>query len=219
MDQSISNPSGYPKHLQQQVLRFSVLIGLIIFGSLLTSLFFKQPWIWMDEVLSYLLLSDPSRAHMNQAIVSNLDSNPPLYFNLVWTIAHTISLNEYFLKAISIALFATAIGLFYRYTTRLVGTPLINFILFTLISSLTYLNYTLSTQIRSYALYLLMSCLYFMATHPLIKNPNRPRLLGLHFLAGALLVMTHNFGSFYVTASLSFLPACTSGQNDRRTGG
>ncbi|GAB4016644.1 hypothetical protein [Spirosoma koreense] len=158
----------------------------------------------MDEVLSYILLSDPSRAHMNDAIVSSLDSNPPLYFNFVWTLAHGISLNEYFLKAISIGLFATTIALFYRYTTRLIGSPLINFILFSAIISLTYLNYTLSTQIRSYALYLLMSCLYFMATHPLIRNPNKPRLLVMHFLAGALLVMTHNFGSFYVTASLSF---------------
>ena len=158
----------------------------------------------MDEVLSYTMLSDPSRAHMNDAIVSNFDSNPPLYFNVVWTFAHSISLSPYFLRALSIAFFASAVTLFYRYTTRLVRTPLINFLIFTIVLSLTYLNYLLSTQIRSYSFFLFTSCLYFLAAHPLIKNPAKPRALALHWLAGSVLVMTHNFGSFYVASSLGF---------------
>ena len=158
----------------------------------------------MDEVTSYTLLADPSRAHLNDAIVSNLDSHPPVYFNLVWTLAHAISLSPYFLRALSIVFFAAAIALFYRHTTRLVGTPLLNFLIFTVVLSLTYLNYSLATQIRSYALYLLMSCLYFLSVHPLIKNTAQPRALATHWLAGSALVMTHNFGNLYVACSLGF---------------
>lgn len=197
-----NTPANQTANRQATIL--SIVLSLMIVISLTASLFFKQPWLWMDEVLSYILLSDPSRAHMNQAIVSNMDSNPPMFFNIVWTFAHGISLNEYFLRSISITFFATAVALFYRYTTRLVGTPLINFLIFTIVISLTYLNYTLSTQIRSYGLYLLMSCLYFLAAHQLVKNPDRPRSLALHLAAGSALVMTHNFGSFYVAASFSF---------------
>ncbi|GAB3641425.1 hypothetical protein [Spirosoma arcticum] len=188
----------------RQATLLSVVIGLLLLISLTGSLFFKERWLWMDEVLSYILLSDPSRAHMNEVIVSGLDSNPPVYFNFVWTLAQGISLNEYFLRSISIALFAATVAVFYRYTTRLIGTPLINFILFTAVISLTYLNFILSDQIRPYGLYLLMSCLYFITAHQLVKNPSNLRFLGLHFLAGSVLVMTHNFGSFYVAASLCF---------------
>ena len=46
----------------------------------------------MDEVLSYILLSDPSLGHMNWAIVGNIDANPPLFFNLYWLLGHGISL-------------------------------------------------------------------------------------------------------------------------------
>lgn len=184
--------------------QLSLVLALMVLLSITASLFFKKPWLWMDEVLSYTLLADPSRFHMNQAMVSNMDSNPPLYFNLVWTLAHTISLNEYFLRFISIALFALTLALFYRYTTRLVGKPLLTFLIFSTVISLTYLNYTLSTQIRSYGLYLLMACLYFLAAHRLIKKPTKPWLLLLHLITGSMLVMTHNFGSFYVAASLSF---------------
>lgn len=190
--------------INRQTLLLSIVLGLVLLVSITASLFFKQPWLWMDEVLSYTLLEDPSRAHMNNAMVSNMDSNPPVYFNVVWTLAHTISLNQYFLRAVSIAFFTLAIVLFYRHTTRLIKTPLTNFFVFTVIVSLTYLNYTLSTQIRSYGLYFLMSCLFFLAAHPLIKNPGNIRYLTLHFLAGSFLVMTHNFGSFYVAASFSF---------------
>ena len=196
--------AAHSEQISRQTTRFSILLSLLVAISLTTSLFFKQSWLWMDEVMSYILLSDPSRLHMNDAIVSNLDSNPPLYFNVVWTFAHGISLNPYFLRTLSILFFATATALFYRYTTRLTGTPQLNFLIFTVVLSLTYLNYLLSTQIRSYGFYLLTSCLYFLAAHPLIKYPAKLRNLALHWLAGSVLVMTHNFGSFYVAASLGF---------------
>ncbi len=180
----------------------SLVIGLMLVVSLTASLFFKEPWLWMDESLSYTLLSDPSLAHVNDAIVGGMDANPPLFYNLYWPIAHWISLNPYFLKAVSIFLFALTIALFLRYTTRTVGTPVTNFVVFVFVLSLTYLNYTLATQMRSYCLYLLLSCVYFITLHKLIRQPDHLYYLMAHWLVGVGLVFTHNFGSFYVAASL-----------------
>ena len=192
------------KDNKKQVRLFSLLLLVVFSVGLITSLFFKESWLWMDEVLSYTLLEDPSLAHMNDAIVSNIDANPPLFFEFYWLLGHGVSLSPYFLRAISILLFASTIALLYRYTTRLVGTAVTNFVIFTVVVSLTYLNFLQSTQIRSYSFYLLLSCLYFFTLHKLIRNPAKPSLLATHLLIGLSLVMTHNFGSFYVSASLTF---------------
>lgn len=196
--------SEVENHVKREPFLFSGLIVVGLSVTLIISMFFKESWLWMDEVLAYTLLSDPSLAHMNNAIISNLDANPPLFFNVYWVLGHSISLNPYFLRAVSIVLFAVTIALLHRYTTRLVGTARVNFVLFLLVTSLTYLNFTLSTQIRSYSFYLILSCAYFMVAHQLIRYPAKAVLLGLHLLVGLALVMTHNFGSFYVGASLSF---------------
>ncbi|AUD03492.1 hypothetical protein [Spirosoma pollinicola] len=192
------------KLFERQTTIFSFVLGLMLWLSLTASLFFKPSWLWLDEVLSFILLSDPSWAHMNDALVANIDANPPLYFNLVWLVANKVSLNPYFLRALSVAFFSIAVALFYRHTTRLVGSPIRNFVIFTLVIGLTYLNFLLLTQIRSYALYLLLSGIYFISIQPLIKNPATPRLLAMHWLTGSALILTHNFGFFYIAASLSF---------------
>ncbi|MVM35508.1 hypothetical protein GO755_36140 [Spirosoma sp. HMF4905] len=185
-------------------LLLSITLFVMLAGSLITSLFFKEPWLWMDEVLSYLLISDPSIAHVNEAVVSGMDANPPFFANLYWFIGHTISLNPQFLRAVSIVIFALTIALFYRFTTTLVGTPVTNFVLITAIVSLTYLNITLATQIRAYSVFLLAGLFYFVVLQRLIASPANIKWLIAHCLAGLLLVLTHNFGLFYVAASGAF---------------
>ncbi len=182
----------------------SIILLLMLIVSLTASLFYKEPWLWMDETLSYTLLSDPSFAHLQRAIVSNLDANPPLFYYLYWPIAQLTSVNPIALKIVSIVLFALTIAFFYRYTTRFVGTPTTNFLLFTLLISFTYLNYTLAAQMRSYCLYLLISGLFFVTAHQLIHAPTRPIGLVAHLATGLALMLTHNFGSFYVAASLGY---------------
>ena len=179
----------------------SAVLLILLTSSLTASLFFKEKWLWMDEVLSYVLISDASDSHLNAALVSGMDANPPVFPNLYWLISHVISLNPQFLRAVSIGLFAGTIAYFFVFVTQLLGTPRTNFVLISLFSGLTYLNLTLSTQIRTYALFLLISLAYFIITHRLISSPGRLKLLGLHILVGFLLVFTHNFGLFYLAAS------------------
>ena len=190
--------------VNRQTMILSIVIGLLLLISLTVSLLVKNQWLWMDEVLSYVLISDPSRAHMNDAIVSGMDANPPLFANVYWFIGHGVSLNPQFLRAVSVLVFAVTIALFYRYTTTLIGTPIGNFVLISAIVGLTYLNLVLSTQIRAYSLFLLIGFGYFVALHRLAISPTQAKSLIAGSILGILLVFTHSFGLFYVAASGAF---------------
>lgn len=91
---------------------YGLILALVFALSLTTSLFFKANWLWMDEVLSYQLISDPSVAHLNAALVSGMDANPPFFPNLYWLMGH-LSLHPQFLRIVSIALFAATAALFF----------------------------------------------------------------------------------------------------------
>ncbi len=188
----------------KQVKLLSIILAVTLSVSLIVSLFFKEQWLWMDEVLSYILVSDPSVAHLNDAVVSSLDANPPLFPNIYWLIGHTISLDPQFLRSVTVVIFALTIALFYRYTTTLIGTATTNFVLISAIVALTYLNMTLATQIRTYALFLLIGLGYFVTLHRLITSPNQAKPLIMYGLIGSLFLFTHNFGLFYVVASGAF---------------
>jgi hypothetical protein len=191
--------------LNNETRLLSAGLLLVFCVSLITSLFFKEKWLWMDEVLSYLLVSDPSISHLNDAVVSGMDANPPLFANLYWFIGHYISLNPQFLRAVSIVIFTVTVILFYVYTTSLLGTPVSNFVAITALIALTYLNLSLSTQIRTYSLFLLISYVHFIYIHRLISEPTRVNLLIGCFISGLLLVFTHNFGLFYLAATGAFV--------------
>jgi hypothetical protein len=182
----------------------SVVLFLAFAGGLIVSLFLKERWLWMDEVCSYVLLSDASLAHAQQAVVGGIDANPPLFIDVYWLLGHGISLAPQFLRSVSIVLFALAVVLFFRDTTRLLGRPVLNFVVVTLFVSLTYLNYSLATQVRSYALLLLLFWLYFANSHRLASAPAQPRRLWGQLLLGTVLAYTHNFGLLYAVVLTGF---------------
>lgn len=199
-----------------KITLYSTLTFLLFGGSLITALFFKENLLWMDEILSYLLISDPSFAHLNQAVVSGFEQTPPVFFNLYWLVAHGISENVVFLKVVSIILFALTLALFYRYTTQLTGRPVVNFLLITALAAFTYLNITLAAQIRAYVPFLLVTFLYFTVVHRLISHPASTRLLITHTGVGLLLVLTHNFGLFYLAACGAFFGLLWLWSHERR---
>ncbi|AKD54371.1 hypothetical protein [Spirosoma radiotolerans] len=194
----------------------SIGMLLVISVSLITSLFFKEKWLWMDEVLSYLLISDPSIVHMNDALVSSMDQNPPIFPNVYWVIGHLVSENPQFLRAVTVVTFAITIVLLYQYTTKLIGNSVLNFVLIATIVAFTYLNLSLSTQIRGYALFLLVSLGYFVIMHRLMASPNRVSLLVAFGLLALLMVFSHSFGLFYAAASGAFFAGLFLLSRDRR---
>ncbi|AUD02609.1 hypothetical protein [Spirosoma pollinicola] len=192
------------KQQRNETQWLSLALLLIVSVSLISSLFFKEKWLWMDEVLSYILISDSSITHMNDALVSSMDQNPPVFPNIYWMLGHLITENPQFLRAATVVVFAITLTIFYRYTTRLIGNPTTNFVLITAIVALTYLNLSLSTQIRGYALFLLVCVGYFTLIHRLITSPDRAGLVVAFGLLALLLVFTHSFGLFYAAASGAF---------------
>lgn len=181
--------------------RLAALLALILAGPLAGSLHFKENWLWMDEVLSFLLITDPSIQHMNAAIVSGMDANPPLFPNVYWVLAHAVAANPYFLRDVSIVLFALTAAVFYWYIDRLRRAPALNFLLVLATLATTYLNFTLATQVRSYALFLAVAAGYFISAHRLLLRPGGRAEWLWHTGAGLLLVFTHNFGLFYLAVS------------------
>ena len=187
-----------------QANRLSVAILFILATGLIVSLFFKERWLWMDEVSSYVLLSDPSLGHANKALVSGLEANPPLTMNAYWLLGHGISLSPMFLRSCSVLFFALTVTLFYRYITGLLGRPVANFIVLTVFVCLTYLNFTLATQVRSYALFSLLHMLFFLNSHRLSTAPTRLGVLLTEVVLGTAVVYAHNFGLLYVATIAAF---------------
>ncbi|UFH52534.1 hypothetical protein [Spirosoma sp. KNUC1025] len=186
---------------------YSYLLLFTLTSALVLSFFVKDNRLWLDEVFSMTLLEDPSFGHMNEAITSGLETNPPLFFYVYWFLGHTISLNTTFLKIVSGGLYLTAIYFFYLYTIKLINRPKQNFFIYLGAIGLTQLNYVQPTQIRGYSLYILLVCLHVITTHKLFKSPGTTWLLVTHFISGLALLLTHYYGLFIVAISASaFLP-------------
>lgn len=196
-----------PTTTQRLTARLSAVTLLVLAAGLILSLFLKERWLWMDEAISYVFFTDASLAHVNRALVGGLDANPPLFMDLYWLLGHGISLNPLFLRSVSIVLFALTVVLFFRYCTQLLGRPAANFVGITLFICFTYLNFTLSTQVRNYALFGLLHWLYFANSHQLATDPGRRGLLAMHALLATALAFTHNFGLLYVATMGAFFGA------------
>jgi hypothetical protein len=190
--------------MRWQANRLSVAVLLLLAVGLIVSLFFKERWLWMDEVSSYVLLSDASLAHANKAVVSGLEANPPLTMNAYWLLGHGISMSPLFLRSCSVLFFALTVALFYRYITRLLGRPVATFVVLTVFVCLTYLNFTLATQVRSYALFSLLHMLFFLNSHRLTTAPTRLGVLLAEVVLGTAVVYAHNFGLLYVATMAAF---------------
>ena len=205
-------------HYNKEIKWLSVGLFLLLAVSITLGLCFREPWLWMDEVLSYVLISDPSLKHLNDAIVGGIDANPPLFYDIYWLIGQYISLNPLFLRMLSVLLFSGTIASFLWYTTRLIGNGVINFVLISAMVYTTYLNFVHSTGIRSYAILLPISFAYFISMHRLIKTPNKPWLLAAHTAAGLLLAFCHNYGAFYLAVSGAFFFVLLLWSKDRAYG-
>lgn len=185
-----------------QRLGWALLV--LLAGGLIASLFLRERWLWMDEVITYVLLTDPSLAHANHSLVGGLEANPPLVIDIYWLLGHGISLSPMFLRSVSVVFFALTVAIFYRYLTRLLGRPAVNFVVLTLFVCFTFLNFTLATQVRSYALFALLHLLFFLVSHQLAMAPARPRLLLAQLVLGTAVAFSHNFGLLYVAVMAAF---------------
>lgn len=184
--------------------RLPIFLFLLVATGLIGSLLLKEPYLWLDEVLTMTLLTDPSVRHMLNAIPTGIDANPPLYFLALHGLVQHLTTSALVLRSISIGFFALAVAGFFHYTNRLVPSPAVNFIVFITTLCFTYLNYVQATQIRPYSLYLLLGIWHIVVSHKLVAAPVNVRLLGWYALSGLGLVFVHTFGLLYLGACIGF---------------
>ena len=179
------------------VIILSLFLFSIISGGLITSLFYKDYRLWLDEILSMILLSDRSLVHMTQAITTGIDASPPLFLYVYSVIGNNVLV----LKAVSVLFFAGGVAVLYNYLARLFNRPLLLFVLLLVVVALTGMNYNLSSQIRNYALFLFLSALYFVSLFQFAtKNGGSKHLLWMA-VSGLFLAFVHNFGLIYIATS------------------
>lgn len=175
----------------------SLLLFFIISGSLIASLFFKDNRLWLDEILSMILLADRSLAHMTQAITTGIDASPPLFLYTYSVLGNNVLV----LKTASILFFAGAITIIYGYLASLIQRPVLLFILAIAGICLTGMNYNLSAQVRNYSLFLFLSAPYFVSLFQFTTKPTEAKWLVWMGVSGLLLAFVHNFGLIYMAAS------------------
>ncbi|RRB02046.1 hypothetical protein [Larkinella rosea] len=192
--------------------QFSFFLFLIMAVALATSTALKDHRLWLDEILSMILLSEDSFTHRIQAITTGIDANPPLFILLYSLFGR----GELTLKIISILFFAGGVSVISGYLSGLTKKPMLVFVLTLIIVALTSMNYNLSSQIRNYSLFLFLSALYFTDLFRFVVNPKGRALLVRLSVWGMLLAFAHNFGLIYIAASMGVLALLTLWAKDAR---
>lgn len=146
---------------------------------------------WMDEVHSWLLISDPDLSHAMDALRKGADYNPPGYYLFARAFHTVVPLTEHNLRVLSAILtIGTATGLALVFARRMTWIAAVGSSLLVCSQSLVILQ---STEARFYALWL---CLLTWFCLLLTMNGQKRRLplsLGLFILATSI-AGTHYFG-------------------------
>ncbi|MEP3479128.1 MAG: hypothetical protein ABJZ55_07780 [Fuerstiella sp.] len=129
------------------VLSVVFVVSYAVFGHTLL----LRP-LWMDEVHSWLLISDPDPIHALRSLQQGADYNPPVYYAVAKVFTWIVPLNEHNLRALSALLvLSTAIGLALVFDRHMKMPASIGCALLICSQELMILQ---STEVRFYALWL-----------------------------------------------------------------
>lgn len=175
------------------------LVPVIATGSLITScmILSSKKFFWMDELVSYYLVTDPSFLHMLNALANQADASPPLWFCLTWIWSGVFGTSEVTLRLFSSiciggAFLITWTVLYHRF----------NFwsssISCTICFFLSHLILRQNCEARFYGLFFFWSALTLLIFN---KVTPKQKISGLdyilNFLSHAALVLTHVYGFLY----------------------
>lgn len=152
---------------------------------------------WYDELLTHILVSDPSFTHMLGAQADLINSAPPLYFILTWPVAQVFGSSEFVLRIwSSLGIFA-AMVLTWCLLQRLYGAwPASSAVVVGFFSSAMVLYQNM--EARCYGLFLAEIALATLLGVLLVsRRPASKKLLAANAVTHAALVTTHYFGFFY----------------------
>lgn len=182
-----------------------IVAGLILAG---------KRFMWMDELLTWQIVTTPSWGAMLHVIADQVDTMPPFYFIVARTWLAVTGETEFALRLLSILLTSTAFVTMFMLIKRTAG-------IFAAVaaSSVFLLSGTLFHQLTEARYYPLLVLLTAVATTMLFTGLERSRVskgwLAANTLVHGLLVTTHIFGFLYsASLILSGLVFVKRGRND-----
>ena len=156
--------------------------------------------MWTDELLSRVMLADPSFEHMLAALADTINAFPPLYFVVGWGWARLFGSGELSLRMLSSLPMAAGVFLAWR-TLRMVNSRTAASLAVVLLMATSRDLFHQNTEARPYGLYFLG---FAAASHALWGVAARGAIVrgraGYLALSTATLVATHYVGVFLSAA-------------------
>jgi mannosyltransferase len=155
---------------------------------------------WIDEVITVQLVSGPLVDMLRS--LPDAESTPPLYYVLAWIWSRVAGADEVGLRSLS-ALFGTlTIPVCYAAARTLLSHRV--GVIVAALAAVSPLLVWYSQEARAYGLFVLLGALTFLFFAQALAEAS-PRRLALWAGASSLMLLTHYFGIFLVTAEGSIL--------------
>jgi hypothetical protein len=147
-----------PQHLRNRICAGCILLTVIVLSwAGLGQRLLTRP-LWMDEIHSWLLISDADVGHAMSALADGADYNPPTYYLVARSLAVFGPITEYRLRLLSLLFTAaTALAIYLMLSRRFTAAASVAATLFATGHQLLVLQ---STETRFYALWICLSMWY-----------------------------------------------------------
>ena len=176
-------------------------VGLLFISSNLIIGLYKP--LWLDEVASLNLLKVTSWSNLLNNIYNGADTNPPLYFLLLFFVQKLTKSVIYF-RLFSVSLSITGLILLLRFLRKFVNKQTTAIVLIIISISYFFPQY-LMVEVRPYAMFFLLSVLFLVQYYRISfqNQKNIFNILSLIFIT-IFLLYTHYFAIFYIIITLIF---------------
>ena len=187
------------RRFQEPVRAFELIFLLAFVAGILAAACWQSSKNYFnnDELVTAVLVRNPSFSEMWSTIRHGGELNPPLFFVLEWVVAHTVGTSELALRGIS-ALSVALAGCVLFFTVRPLTGPRVAALAVALPLGLSREVFFFSSMARYYALLLLLvSLAAFLALRFNEHRPVRPRDAIQVFLIHFAMVYLHLYGLLY----------------------
>jgi hypothetical protein len=154
---------------------------------------------WLDDLFTVNLMAAASLPDLWAAIMSGIDANPPLYMTVAWLVVHALPRSVSWIEALTwlnVAFIVAALAVLFSIGRRLVSSSASWMAVF-LFAAVNDGAIYLSLQLRTYALFFLITTACVLVQQRLMENHRRADLVVLGILH-CLLVLVHTFGIVYM---------------------
>jgi hypothetical protein len=195
---SITLPDGEAAALLERWVPIAAALSLIV-GNAIDAMARN---LWVDELLSVTLVSDPSFTHMLHALADQVDTSPPLFYMVGWLWSRAVGSGALSLRLLAGACAAGAFLIVWRVVrphaslaARCAGVCVPMLLPMVMLAQI--------AEARSYGLLLLCSAITLALVELLARGRATRWQIAAIALAQAALCATHVFGLAYSAAALA----------------